>query len=134
MNGSNLNENGKKSVQNPVSASRTKYSEILKNIGRELKNTWINFFIISRVDVKGELQYKFGHYRQEKGYTIRSLNLKNPEKLDRYNPFLYIEKEEDLIRLITNLHEAVKKPDAMQGKPFWDDGVDLYLQAIFYYE
>ena len=84
--------------------------------------------------MKGELQYKFGHYLQEKGYTIRSLNLKNPEKSDRYNPFLYIEKEEDLIRLITNLHEAVKKLDAMQGEPFWDDGVDLYLQAIFYYE
>ena len=86
------------------------------------------------LDVKGELQYKFGHYLQEKGYTIRSLNLKNPEKSDRYNPFLYIEKEEDLIRLITNLHEAVKKLDAMQGEPFWDGGVDLYLQAIFYYE
>ena len=84
--------------------------------------------------MKGELQYKFGHYLQEKGYTIRSLNLKNPEKSDRYNPFLYIEKEEDLIRLITNLHEAVKKLDAMQGEPFWDGGVDLYLQAIFYYE
>ena len=91
-----------------------------------------NHYIV--LDVKGELQYKFGHYLQEKGYTIRSLNLKNPEKSDRYNPFLYIEKEEDLIRLITNLHEAVKKPDAMQGEPFWDDGVDLYLQAIFYYE
>ena len=86
------------------------------------------------LDVKGELQYKYGKYLQEKGYTIRSLNLKNPEQSDRYNPFLYVEKEEDLIRLITNLHEAVKKPDAMQGEPFWDDGVDLYLHAVFYYE
>ena len=92
----------------------------------------VNHYIV--LDVKGELQYKFGNYLQEKGYTIRSLNLKNPEKSDRYNPFLYIEKEEDLIRLITNLHEAVKKPDSMQGEPFWDDGVDLYLQSVFYYE
>lgn len=91
-----------------------------------------NHYIV--LDVKGDLQYKFGHYLQEKGYTIRSLNLRDPEKSDRYNPFLYIEKEEDLIRLITNLHEAVRKPDAMQGDPFWDDGVDLYLQSVFYFE
>ena len=41
----------------------------------------VNHYIV--LDVKGELQYKFGNYLQEKGYTIRSLNLKNPEKSDR---------------------------------------------------
>ena len=43
------------------------------------------------LDVKGELMYKYGRYLQEKGYVIRSLNLKNQEKSDRYNPYEYIE-------------------------------------------
>ena len=32
------------------------------------------------------------------------------------------------------MQAAVKPPDAMKGDPFWDDGVALYLQAMFYYE
>ena len=56
------------------------------------------------------------------------------EESDRWNPFGYIEKETDLIKLITNIQAAVKPPDAMKGDPFWDDGCALYLQAMFYYE
>ena len=53
---------------------------------------------------------------------------------DRYNPFAYIENEEDLIKLIANRQQSLTPPDAMKGDPFWDDGVALYLQAVFYYE
>lgn len=49
------------------------------------------------LDVKGELMYKYGLYLQSKGYTIRCLNLKDQSTSDRYNPFAYIEKEEDVI-------------------------------------
>lgn len=86
------------------------------------------------LDVKGDLQYTYGNYLLEKGVTVHSLNLKEPWKSDRINPFVYIERESDLMRLVTTLHASVEKPDAMKGDPFWDDGVDLYLQAIFYYE
>lgn len=86
------------------------------------------------LDVKGELQYKYGLYLKSKGYDIRSLNLKTPEKSDRYNPFAYIEKEEDLIRLIENIYESLEPPDAMKNDPFWTDGPKLYMQALFYYE
>lgn len=86
------------------------------------------------LDVKGELQYKYGLYLKSKGYDIRSLNLKTPEKSDRYNPFAYIEKEEDLIRLIENIYDSLEPPDAMKNDPFWTDGPKLYMQALFYYE
>lgn len=86
------------------------------------------------LDVKGELQYKYGLYLKSKGYDIRSLNLKTPEKSDRYNPFAYIEKEEDLIRLIENIYESLEPPDAMKNDPFWTDGPKLYMQSLFYYE
>ena len=76
----------------------------------------------------------YGLYLKEKGYTIRCLNLKYPEQSDRYNPFEYIETEEDIIKLIANIQKSITPPDAMKGEPFWDDGVALYLQSLFYYE
>lgn len=86
------------------------------------------------LDVKGELMKKYGLYLMEKGYTIRCLNLKYPNLSDRYNPFAYIETEEDIIKLIANIQKSLTPPDAMKNDPFWDDGVALYLQSIFFYE
>lgn len=86
------------------------------------------------LDVKGELMKKYGLYLIEKGCTVRCLNLKYPQLSDRYNPCEYLETEEDIIKLIANIHKSLDKPDAMKGDQFWDDGVDFYLQSIFYYE
>lgn len=86
------------------------------------------------LDVKGELMRNYGLYLKEKGYTIRCLDLKYPEQSDRYNPFAYIQTEEDIIKLIANIQKSLTPPDAMKGEPFWDEGVALYLQAVFYYE
>lgn len=61
-------------------------------------------------------------------------NLINPEESDRWNPFVYIRDEVGLVKLITNLQEAVKPPDAMKGDPFWDQAVSLYLMSLFSYE
>lgn len=86
------------------------------------------------LDVKGEIMKKYGLYLIEKGFTVRCLNLKYPQLSDRYNPCEYLETEEDIIKLIANIHKSLDKPDAMKGDQFWDDGVDFYLQSIFYYE
>ena len=86
------------------------------------------------LDVKGELMRDYGLYLKDKGYTIRCLNLKYPEQSDRYNPFAYIQTEEDIIKLIANIQKSLTPPDAMKGDPFWDDGVALYLQSVFFYE
>lgn len=87
------------------------------------------------LDVKGEAQNTLGNYLVHHGVKVYSLNLKEPWLSDRYNPFVWIKKEKDLIKTITYLHQSVRKPDEMQmGDPFWDDGVDLYLMAVFYYE
>lgn len=86
------------------------------------------------LDIKGDLLRKHGNYLRAKGITVKSYNLINPEESDRYNPFAYLDKETDVIRLITNLQASVKPPDAMKGDPFWDDGVALYLQSMFFHE
>ena len=86
------------------------------------------------LDVKGELSYKCGLYLLSRGYTIRCLDLKNPEHSSRYNPFAYIENEEDLIRLVATISDSCTPPDSMSSDPFWQEGRDLYLQSLFYYE
>lgn len=86
------------------------------------------------LDVKGDTQRKFGNRMIKAGYTVKSLNFKVPEKSDRYNPFVYIEREDDLLRVVKALHDACRPPS--QGNtadPFWDDGLNLYLQCLFYY-
>lgn len=86
------------------------------------------------LDIKGDLLRKHGNYLKAHGVTVKSLNLINPEESDRYNPMVYLEKETELIQLISNIQESVKPPDAQKGDPFWDDGVALYLQAMFFHE
>ena len=55
------------------------------------------------------------------------------EKSNQYDPFHYIRKEEDIIKLVTNIQANTTPPDAMKGDPFWDDGLALYLMSLFYY-
>lgn len=86
------------------------------------------------MDIKGDLLRKHGNYLKAHGVTVKSFNLINPEESDRYNPMQYLEKETDVIRLITNMQVSVKLPDAQKGEPFWDDGVALYLQSMFFHE
>lgn len=86
------------------------------------------------LDVKGDTQRKLGKAMEREGYTVKSLNLKVPEKSDCYNPFVYIEREDDLLRVVKALHDACRpNKQASMADPFWDDGVRLYLQALFYY-
>lgn len=68
------------------------------------------------LDIKGDLLKKHGRYLKEKGVTVKALNFKSPMESDRYNPFLYIRNDSDLIGLITNIQQSVKPPDAMQGR------------------
>lgn len=71
------------------------------------------------LDIKGDLLRKHGKYLKAHGITVKSFNLINPEESDRYNPMAYLEKETDVIRLITNMQASVKPPDAMKGEQFW---------------
>lgn len=86
------------------------------------------------LDVKGDTQRKLGKRMQKEGYTVKSLNFKQPEKSDRWNPFVYIEKEIDMLRIIEALHGACRPNKGMSmADPFWDDAVKLRLQSVFYY-
>ena len=86
------------------------------------------------LDVKGDTQRKLGKIFEKYGYQIFSLNFKNPEQSDRYNPFEWIQTEADMLRIIKSWHDAVRPAkENSAADPFWDDGVDLKMQALFYY-
>lgn len=86
------------------------------------------------LDIKGELLRKNGNYLKAHGIAVKSLNFINMEQSDRWNPFNYIHSEKDLVKIVTNLQESVKPPDAMKGEPFWDEASGLYLMSLFSYE
>lgn len=83
------------------------------------------------LDVKGDTQRKLGNAFLEAGYQVKSLNFKNPAKSDRYNPFVYIETEEDILRIVKAFVEACRTPEKEAGDPFWPDAVKFYSQCLF---
>ena len=83
------------------------------------------------LDVKGDSQFKYGLYFSKMGYAVRSLNLKTPEKSDRYNPFEYIENDKDLVRLIEFIYSSLEPDEVTANDPFWDEGPKLCLMSIF---
>lgn len=86
------------------------------------------------LDVKGDTQRKLGRAYEKAGYKILSLNFKNPEKSDRFNPFTWIQTESDMLRIIKSWHDAVRPIEGnTAADPFWDDAVDLKMQSVFYY-
>lgn len=100
-------------------------SEVEQNILRFLSS-----YII--LDVKGELQRRWGNAFKRAGYKVLSLNFHEPVKSDRYNPFVYIEREDDVLRMVKTLFEAcrpMKQNYAASSDPFWDDAVKLIFQA-----
>lgn len=86
------------------------------------------------LDVKGELLYKTGLYLKSQGVNVNVLDLKNADSSMRFNPFKYVEGEEDLIALITGVYDSLTPTNSQEKDPFWKEGVKLYLQSVFYYE
>ncbi len=84
-------------------------------------------------DPKGELLRDTGNYLEANGYRIVVLNLVDMESSDCYNPFAYIRKDEDIIKLINNLIANTTPKDATKGDPFWERSEAMFLQSLMYY-
>lgn len=144
----------KKRLENPVLEKNfilSKHIKVSKNIlsnnniliigspgtGKSLFEVTPNLLLCAAsyvvLDVKGELLRKYGNFLKERGYQLKVLNLKEMLCSNQYNPFRYITKEEDVVRLVSNIQVNTTPPDAMKGEPFWEDGCALYLQSLFFY-
>ena len=85
------------------------------------------------LDPKGEILRDTGNLLKEKGYDVRVLDLINMEKSHCYNPFVYMESDNDVQRLVTNLFKSTTPKDGGSKDPFWETSASMLLLALIFY-
>ena len=88
-------------------------------------------FIVA--DPKGEMLRSIAPLLIENGYDIKVFNLIEPENSDGYNPFVYIRKDKDVIKLISNLIQNTTPKNASQNDPFWEKSEIALDSALMLY-
>ena len=84
-------------------------------------------------DPKGELLRDTGHFLQEKGYKVKVFNLIEMDYSSCYNPFAYIRKENDVMKVINTLIKNTNPKTGGGNDPFWEKSETALLQALFFY-
>lgn len=85
------------------------------------------------LDPKGELLRDTGNLLKAKGYDIKVLDLINMEKSHCYNPFVYLNSDDDIQRLTTNLFKNTTPKGSQTQDPFWDQTASMLLKALVCY-
>ncbi len=85
------------------------------------------------LDPKGEILRDTGYLLQHEGYEIRVLDLINMRKSHGYNPFAYLEDENDVLKLVTNLIRNTTPKGSQSNDPFWERSETALLQALILY-
>lgn len=82
------------------------------------------------IDPKGTLIKSCGWIIKKMGYKIKVFNTINFNASMGYNPFEYIKKETDILKLVTTLMENTKEPDEKGQDPFWPKAEKLLYNAM----
>ena len=85
------------------------------------------------LDPSGEMLRATGNYLREHGYTIHVLNLVDPERSDRYNPFVYLRSDDDVDHMVENFWKATEVQGTLKGEQIWDDMAKELLSALAYF-
>ena len=85
------------------------------------------------LDPKGEILRDTGGLLKAKGYEIRVLDLISMEKSHCYNPFVYLQSDNDVQRLVTNLFKSTTPKGSQSQDPFWDTAASMLLLAQIFY-
>jgi type IV secretion system protein VirD4 len=85
------------------------------------------------LDPKGEILKTCGHLLEHEGFEVRILDLINMEKSHCFNPFSYLETDNDTQRLVTNLFKATTPKGSVSQDPFWDTAASMLLLALMFY-
>lgn len=85
------------------------------------------------LDPKGELLEDCGGFLEDEGYTVWVLNLLHPELSDHYNPFPFLETEDDVLELVENIFENTTDIEARKGEQIWDDSAKSLLRSLIFY-
>ena len=85
------------------------------------------------LDPKGEIVRDVGKLLETKGYEIKVLDLISMEKSHCYNPFVYLQNDNDIQRLVTNLFKSTTPKGSQSNDPFWDTAASMLLLALVFY-
>ena len=85
------------------------------------------------LDPKGEIIRDTGYLLEKKGYEIKILDLINMNKSHCYNPFVYLQSDNDIQKLVTNLFKATTPKGSQTNDPFWDTAASMLLLALIFY-
>ncbi len=83
-------------------------------------------------DPSGELLATTGKFFEDRNYRLRVFNLVDMAHSNTYNPFRYIEKEEDVMTLINCLINCTSEGQK-SSDPFWEKSETALLEAIIFY-
>lgn len=84
-------------------------------------------------DPKGEILRDTGGLLRSKGYDVRVIDLIHMDKSHCYNPFVYLENDNDVQRLVTNLFKNTTPKGSQSQDPFWDQSAMMLLLALVFY-
>nr|AAG38037.1 Orf21 [Streptococcus pneumoniae] len=84
------------------------------------------------VDPKDHLAEKTGKLFLEHGYQVKVLDLVNMKNSDGFNPFRYIETENDLNRMLA-VYFNNTKGSGSRSDPFWDEASMTLVRALASY-
>lgn len=85
------------------------------------------------LDPKGGTLRSCGNYLVSQGYDVRVLDLINLDRSHCYNPFVYLESDDDVQRLTTNLIKNTTPKGSQTTDPFWDQAASMLLKALVFY-
>ena len=85
------------------------------------------------LDPKGEILRDTGYMLEKKGYRLKVFDLINMEKSDCYNPFVYLQNENDVLRLATALFKATTPNGSHPPDPFWEEAAQNLMLALCFY-
>ena len=85
------------------------------------------------LDPKGEILRDTGYLLEKNGYKIKILDLINMDRGHCYNPFKYIQTDNDVQKLVTNIFKSTTPKDSKSQDPFWDTAASELLLALMFY-
>ena len=75
-----------------------------------------------------------GHLLEKEGYKVKVLDLVTPKLSHCYNPFKYIQDDNDVQKLVANLFKSTTpKGASASSDPFWDIAAQMLLSALIFY-
>ncbi len=85
------------------------------------------------LDPKGEILRDVRGLLEAEGYEVRVLDLINMHRSHCYNPFVYLQNDNDVQKLVTNLFKATTPKESQSQDPFWDTAASMLLLALMFY-